>query len=313
MNGGADTDTLQIIGTGNATLQGFNATAQSIEHLAGNGHALLGDKAANIFDFSGLTSVSGLLFVDSGAGNDAITASDFGGDFRGGAGNDVLHGGAGADTLNGNAGIDQIDGDAGDDTILITGKDAQYDTLNGGADTDTLQVTGSGNVTLSGFDAAVQSIEIWSGNGKAVVGDSGGNTFDLSGLSAVSGIAYLDGGKGNDMLTGSNFADVLRGGDGNDVVTGGGGNDTLSGGKNADTFVFGANFGMDAISDFAAGAAVGHDVIQIDHTLLGDFGAVQAAAQQLGSSPVITVDADNSITLQSMTLAKLAAADFLFA
>ena len=250
--------------------------------------------------------------INGNAGDDIISGLDGNDKINGGLGKDVISGDAGDDTLNGNAGADQIDGGTGADTILVSGKDAQFDTLNGGGDTDTLQVTGAASATLSGFDAAAQSIEAWVGNGKAVLGDSGNNVFDLSGLAAVSGIAYLDAGNGNDTLTGSAFADVLRGGNGNDVITGVAGNDTLTGGKNADTFIFGANFGHDTITDFAAGTLAGHDVIQIDHNLLGDFGAVQAAAQQNGTSLVITVDANDTITLQAMTLAKLVADDFLF-
>jgi Ca2+-binding RTX toxin-like protein len=128
----------------------------------------------------------------------------------------------------------------------------------------------------------------------------------------MSGIAYVDGSGGNDVITGSQFADTLRGGAGNDVLTGGAGNDMLSGGAGADTFKFGANFGKDTITDFGAGIAPGHDTIQIDHSLLADFAAVQGAVQQVGTSVVITVDVDNAITLQAMTVAKLAAADFMF-
>ena len=36
---------------------------------------MLGTGAANTLDFSGLTTVSGLAFVDGGGGNDAITGS----------------------------------------------------------------------------------------------------------------------------------------------------------------------------------------------------------------------------------------------
>ena len=87
----------------------------------GNGHELLGTTAANTFDLSGLTSVSGLTFVDGGAGNDTIIGSNaWNGDLRGGVGNDTLHGGASDDHLTGGAGTDTFVFNNGDghDTIM---------------------------------------------------------------------------------------------------------------------------------------------------------------------------------------------------
>jgi hypothetical protein len=47
--------------------------------------------------------------------------------------------------------------------------------------------------------------------------------------------------------------------------------------------------------------------------LFADFADVMANAQPVGTTVVITFDADNSLTLQNMTLANLVEADFLFA
>ena len=97
------------------------------------------------------------------------------------------------------------------------------------------------------------------------------------------------------------------------MLNGNGGNDTLAGGYGNDTFVFArtngaVNFGNDTIADFAAG----QDHLQIDHTIFGDFAAVQQHMQQVGGDVVITYDANNSITLNDAVMANLHASDFLF-
>jgi hypothetical protein len=104
LNGGSGTDTIQV--TGAVTLNGFNATASSIEQWSGTGKGIKGTAADNVFDFSGLTSVTGMGIVDAGAGNDTLIGSNFADTLRGGAGNDTLNGGQGADTLTGGAGND---------------------------------------------------------------------------------------------------------------------------------------------------------------------------------------------------------------
>ena len=238
MNGGAGTDSILVAGTSDVTLAGFNATTSSIETWQGNGHGIVGNGAANTFDLSGLSTVTGLAFVDGGGGTDSIIGSGFADDLRGGAGADSLSGGDGSDTLNGGAGIDTLSGGNGDDTFVITGTQAQSDIMNGGAGTDSILVTGTSNVTLAGFNATASSIETWQGNGHGIVGNGAANTFDLSGLSTVTGLAFVDGGGGADTITGSSFADDLRGGNGNDAIIGGAGADLLTGGAGQDTFLF---------------------------------------------------------------------------
>ena len=307
-DGGAGTDTLVVTGTGSLTLAGFNATASSIEGWQGNGQAVLGNSSANVFDFSGLTSVSGLLYVDGGSGNDTVTGSNFADDLRGGSSNDTLYGNDGNDRLTGGSGADKLYGGAGEDTLVVSGSNDTSDIFDGGAGTDTLVVTGTGSLTLAGFNATASSIETWQGNGQAVIGNSSANVFDFSGLAAVSGLRYVDGGSGNDTITGSDFADDLRGGSGNDVLSGGAGNDSLTGGDSADTFKFTAGFGQDTIKDFTSG-----DVIALAGIIgWDDFFDVQSHATQVGSNVVITVSDTDSITLNGRLVASLQDQDFLF-
>ena len=205
------------------------------------------------------------------AGNDLI---------EGGNGVDTLYGDDGKDTLVGGTGVDKLFGGNGDDSFVISGNDAVSDTFDGGLDTDTIVVTGAGPVTRAGFNASVSSIEIWQGNGQAVIGTSGANVFDFSGLTAVTNLDYVDAGGGTDNIVGTDFADDLRGNagkdtlngeDGNDVLSGGAGIDTLNGGANVDTLTGGAQkdfmtggggadvFVFTAVSD---STKTGQDVIQ---------------------------------------------------
>jgi VCBS repeat-containing protein len=89
-------------------------------------------------------------------------------------------------------------------------------------------------------------------------------------------------------------------------------NQTLTGTAGADNFVFTANFGKDTITNYAPGT----DSITLDHTAFsGNVNALLAAAQDDGNgNTVITVDANDTITLQHVLKQQLAAhtSDFHF-
>jgi len=103
-------------------------------------------------------------------------------------------------------------------------------------------------------------------------------------------------------VTGTSGADTLASTSANDYMTGGAG---------ADNFTFSPSFGEDTIADYAAGT----DSITFDHTIFTDAAAVLAATHDDGNgNTVITVDANNSVTLHNTTQAQLAAhqSDFHF-
>ncbi|POR40076.1 hypothetical protein CRT23_25920, partial [Methylobacterium sp. V23] len=120
------TDTLKVDGTAALTLAGFDTLLNGIEVWGGNNKAVIGTGAANRFDLSGLTSVTGLPSLDAGGGNDTVIGSSFADNLLGGAGADALSGGAGNDTLTGGAGNDTLDGGAGTDTIVFSGLLSNY-------------------------------------------------------------------------------------------------------------------------------------------------------------------------------------------
>jgi hypothetical protein len=312
-DGGSGNDTLQFLGKKSVTLAGFDAAASSIEILQGNGRALVGTGAMDVFDLSGLTAMNDLPLIDARGGDDILIGSDFADDLRGADGNDTLDGGDGNDLLNGGKGNDTVHGGADDDILLVIGNEGVLDILDGGAGTDTLQFLGKKSVTLAGFDATACSIEILEGNGRALVGTGQADMFDLSGLTAMTRLPVIDAKAGNDTLIGSNFADDLRGSEGDDILDGRGGNDILNGGKGNNTFVFADGYGSDTVVKYQPGKDV-FDLTGVSG--VNDFSDLTLT--QIDSKTVL-IDFDgiaggDTLTIQKTTIAILIAnqGDFLF-
>lgn len=89
------------------------------------------------------------------------------------------------------------------------------------------------------------------------------------------------------------------------------GDDLLWGGDDDDTFIFSDGDGKDIFKDFTAGAT--EDEIDFSGvSSFASFADVQAASTQVGSDVVITIDANNSVTLEGVTLGNLTSDDFIF-
>ena len=264
--------------------------------------------ADNTFDFRGLTGQTGLSFINGGAGNDVVFASDFGTTMQGGGGNDKLYGGAGDDTLNGGPGRDVIHAGDGNDTVLIAGSNAIVDRIDGGDGIDTIKVLGEDSVRLAHFSALSSSIESWDGNGAGLVGTRADNTFDLRGLTSQTGVSSIRGGFGNDVVFASDFGSNIFGGPGRDHLISGAGADIFTGGSGRDVFTFNSGFGKDVITDFSPG----HDQIAFDHSLFADYSQVIANASQVGNDVAISHGTDDLLTLKSVALSDLTDHDFSF-
>jgi Bacterial Ig-like domain len=78
--------------------------------------------------------------------------------------------------------------------------------------------------------------------------------------------------------------------------------------NSADTFLFRSNLGNETINNFN----VKHDVIDLPHTEVADFAAVQADLHAVGNSTVLTLDAVDSITLAHLQIHSLHAQNFHF-
>lgn len=199
------------------------------------------------------------------------------------AGDDVFTGGNGSDVYDGGAGSDMIAGGAGNDTLS---GGLGLDTIDGGSGDD-LVSGGAGDDVLKG------------GSGRDIVDGGEGNDV-------------IDAGSDADTVLGGAGDDQIRGGSGDDRLTGGAGDDVLWGGSGHDSFVFAAGFGRDMISDFGLSGSTS-DIVEFGADIFADFGAVIAAAEQVGRDVVIVLDQDNTLTLSNVALASLNADDFRFA
>jgi Ca2+-binding RTX toxin-like protein len=124
----------------------------------------------------------------------------------------------------------------------------------------------------------------------------------------IVGTTALDG-FGNDLnntLVGDAFANKLMGRGGSDILDGRAGDDELTGGTGPDLFDFRAGFGHDKITDLSNG-----DRIQFHDGLFQNPQAVLDASRQVGADTVITLDPNNTVTLQGVQLSSLHPNDFL--
>lgn len=191
-------------------------------------------------------------------------------------------------------------GQTGQETFTYTLRDS------GGAES-----TASVTVTVRGVAdgaaiAGTNKSEILTGDGldQQIAGGAGEDV-----LRGLAGADRLFGDNGKDELHGGDGWDALDGGTGADRLDGGAGADSLTGGTGPDLFVFeGGGFGQDVITDLSE-----EDQLQFSRGVFADFAALKAHAAQVGGDVVITLDAQNTVTLQGVSLASLDARDFLFA
>ena len=105
ITGGAGTDIIEVSATG--AVIGLRSIT-GIEQINGYGDTIIqGNSSANTLNFSTI-SLSGIIAIDGGGGNDTITGS---------AGYDTIYGGAGTDRLTGGEGADVLFGGTGNDTF----------------------------------------------------------------------------------------------------------------------------------------------------------------------------------------------------
>ena len=257
-------------------------------------------------DDDSLEGGTGQDVINGGAGADAIQGGAGNDTITGGPGADVIHGGADDDTINSGAGIttatDQLYGDEGNDIIKASTGDTGA-LLDGGTGKDQLYGSGAANV-MNGGDGN----DYLSGGGGPDTMHGNAGDDQLKGGTAAT---QMSGDDGNDSLQGGTGNEFLYGGSGNDRLIGGGGNDYLAGGSGNDTFVFAAGFGKDTVADFQNTDGV-QDILQFDKTVFADFSALQSHMAEVGTSVVITVDANNTIEIQNVTLSELHAGNFLF-
>jgi hypothetical protein len=147
-------------------------------------------------------------------GNDRLLIPSylyFGGDLRGGPGNDVLHGFGNSHLLDGGPGADEIVGGSGYDTLRDGDPDdaPALDTIDGGG--------GRGVDTLD-YTARADPVRVDLGAGR------GGEPGEGDRLAGVEDVVT---GRGDDVVLGSPHANNLDGGAGTNFIAGRRGGDTI--------------------------------------------------------------------------------------
>ena len=247
------------------------------EQLAGGSVGALSQILIQTGDGGDVVAVNAAISVpariDSGSGDDWVSAGS-GPDFINvGHGDDIAFGGDGDDNINGGSGSDNLTGGNGDDRIK--GHGGQLDVLSGGLGDDIInggggwnQLVESGDVdfTLTDSDLNGVGYDLLIGIREAVLtGGPEANWINAAGATTIrvvangkggndridggakadrilggSGDDELSGGAGDDALLGHSGADAIHGDDGNDKINGGSGNDLLFGDGGNDRFQEGA-------------------------------------------------------------------------
>ncbi len=278
VDGGADTDRLNIAGTlANNTLGVvFNGT--SLTNFAGGTLAnveavtadLLGNGATgDTLTYAGTLAANGVT-VNLSTG----TASGF----TSIAGIENVTGGAGADRLTGNANANTLVGGASDDRFVATINDGNDNyTGNAGSDTYDLSGTTAGATVNAASSTSAETGTDTLGAIENVIGSQGDDSITFNG-----GVNIIDGQGGNDVINSGGGNDNVSGGAGNDTITAGAGNDTINGSDGNDTLIGGT--GLDIMTgglgadtfDFNApnesGVGIGNDDLITDFELSGVAG-----------------------------------------
>ena len=164
-----------------------------------------------------------------------------------------------------------------------------------GANTATLSGTG----TLSQINHALSDGVIYTPSGSPSTDNVSVTIQDHNGAIDEVNFIFNQSGTGPVSLTGTA---------GKDVLYGTGYNDTLTGGASSDSFVF-RQFGNvgSANADHVTDFNVFQDYLDIGASKFANVAALLAATHDVGGNAQITVDANNTITLDHVTTAQLSA------
>ena len=289
MIGGSGNDTYYVTDAGDVVTESSGSAAGTADTVYASLSYTLGANVENLTLSPGSAGLNG-----TGNGLDNI--------ITGNSGINRLSGGAGADTLVGGAGTDTMIGGTGNDTYYVTDA-GDVVTESSGSSAGTADIVyASINYTLG------SNVEKLTLTGSADLNGTGNSLTNT--ITGNPGINRLDGGKGIDTLVGGGGDDTLIGGSGTDTLIGGSGDDVLQGGTETDRFVFNFGDGNDVVIDFNTAG----EVIELDgYEAAGvtDFASLMVHGAQVGSNTVFTFDANNTLTLQNVTLGSLAQNDFL--
>ena len=162
-----------------------------------------------------------------------------------------------------------------------------------------LMGTSEANSTVAVYDSATDKCL-----GQVTADSSGGWSLVVGGLTqnCVQGFAAV----AHDQLGNIGGAACVYGTKGDDTLLSTLADEIFTGKGGHDTYVFSGNFGNDTIKDFQKSS----DAVQLDHNVFGNFAGVMSHASQVGSDVVISVDANNSLSLHNTLLSQLTANNF---
>lgn len=204
-----------------------------------------------------------------------------------GAGHDHLQLGSGTATVRLGRPVNQVIG--GNGTAAIVGNLLQCSGAliqGNGTGAITLYATVAGAITLNGADKNL------------TMALKGGSTLNMG---AGSGIV-ADGRAGNNTINLQAAAQTAIGGNGCTL------NGAAAGG---DTFEFYKFCGIDTVNGFIAGST-NHDMLAISTKAFADFAHLLGATKQVGNDLLITIDANDQITLKNVALASFTSSNVRF-
>ena len=187
VTGGAGADVVLALADG--TDIGMRSIS-TIEHIDANGHTavrILGSTGNDVLNFTGVT-LTGIVAIDGGGGNDALTGSAAADVLIGRSGSDVINGGIGDDILEGGSGNDSLNGGTGNDVFRYVLGGCGNDTITGfdanpSGGQDTIDLVGLG-ITAATFAANVTITN--AGGGATLLTIAGQGTIRLAGVSVAS-------------------------------------------------------------------------------------------------------------------------------
>lgn len=299
VNGGSGTaiDTLVFSATGAVTASSLThvSAIERINLYAGGNSLSFGDAFA-------LANAPSLA-IFGGAGNDIVDAStvtraDRGIDVTAGGGTDTIRGGAGNDiarfALADLTTADTVAGNGGRNTLHLTGGGTvAVANLTHVTGMQTIMLDGASRFTLT--DALIKANGLADSSGnliEQVVGSTGADTIDGSGLTDTHDRLYINGGLGADILKGGAASDLFLYTDAGaaaagEVIDGGGGGNAIN--VSADN-----DFTKTTISHVSGLVLSNATVTMTVQQILG-FSAIQAATP--GASIERLRIADNIATL----------------
>lgn len=278
--------------------------------------------------------------IFGGDGNDTIYGGNEAGRFQPG---DTIYGGPGDDTIYTLGGDDYVLGEDGNDVIYGNFAFASDNpTIDGGSGNDIIYAGngfgrsaiiygGSGNDIIHGMNGAAR---LYGGQGNDVyevttegqivyedttdpyllrlLGPEIDNVYAYVNFELPDRVENLIMVYGTQAIGFGNSTDnIIYGNDRANNIEGKGGYDTLTGGGGTDLFIVNPGWGVDAITDFVAGAGT-QDAVLFSRALFNSFEQVMGNSAQVGADTYIGDGFGNTVVLLGVNRATLHQDDFAF-